>query len=90
MYSEALDEDLDGDTTSFIKQTLYVPHKKEDNALDLQVGGNHYKGCGIQPVEYIHANKLGYLEGNVIKGHAKGKLKKYAVEKSDGDLIITL
>ena len=30
MYSESLDEDLDGDTTSFIKQMLYVPHKKED------------------------------------------------------------
>jgi hypothetical protein len=37
------------------------------SALDLQVGGDHYKGCGIQPVEYIHANNLGYLEGNVIK-----------------------
>jgi hypothetical protein len=77
MYSESLDEDLDGDTTSFIKQMLYVPHEKEDNALDLQVGGDHYKGCGIQPVEYIHANKLGYLEGNVIKyitrHHTKGE-----------------
>ena len=28
--SESLGEDLDGDTTSFIKQMLYVPHKKED------------------------------------------------------------
>ena len=35
--------------------------------LDKQVGGNHYKDCGIQPVQYIHANKLDYLEGNVIK-----------------------
>jgi len=26
----------------------------KDNPLDTQVGGNHYKGCGIQPVEYIH------------------------------------
>lgn len=34
---------------------------------DLQEGGNHYKDLTIQPVEFIHANKIGYLEGNVIK-----------------------
>jgi len=39
--------------------------KKE--ALDKQVGGSHYKDCGIQPVEYIYANQLDFLEGNVIK-----------------------
>ena len=37
------------------------------NALDVQEGGNHYKKCKIQPIEYIHANNIGYLEGNVIK-----------------------
>ena len=36
-------------------------------ALDVQVGGAHYKGLPIQPVQYIHANKIGYFEGNVIK-----------------------
>jgi hypothetical protein len=36
-------------------------------ALATQVGGNHYRDCGIQPVEYIHANKLDYFEGNVVK-----------------------
>ena len=36
-------------------------------ATDDQVGGNHYKDCGIQPIEYIQANGLSYLEGNVIK-----------------------
>jgi|TARA_R100000656_G_scaffold62283_1_gene48021 hypothetical protein len=35
--------------------------------LTKQVGGSHYKSCGIQPVEYIHANDLNYFEGNVIK-----------------------
>jgi cytochrome b6-f complex iron-sulfur subunit len=30
------------------------------------------------------------LEGNVVKGWAKGPLTCYAVEQSDGDLIITL
>ena len=37
------------------------------HALQNQVGGGHYKDLKIQPVEYIHANKIGYFEGNVIK-----------------------
>lgn len=36
-------------------------------ALKSQVGGDHYSKLKIQPVEYIHANGIGYLEGNVIK-----------------------
>lgn len=38
-----------------------------DNALNAQVGGDHYKKLKIQPVEYIYANNIGYMEGNVIK-----------------------
>lgn len=37
------------------------------SALDKQVSGNHYKDCGIQPIEYIHANDLDYFQGNVVK-----------------------
>jgi hypothetical protein len=37
------------------------------SALKTQVAGSHYKKLKIQPVEYIHANGLGYFEGNVIK-----------------------
>lgn len=47
-----------------IKGAAEPEHK---SALDKQVSGNHYKDCGIQPIEYIHANGLSYLEGNVIK-----------------------
>jgi len=36
-------------------------------ATDNQVGGDHYKDCVIQPVEYIIKNKLDFLEGNVVK-----------------------
>jgi hypothetical protein len=32
-----------------------------------QVGGRHYLEKGIQPWDYIIANKMGYLEGNIIK-----------------------
>lgn len=37
------------------------------SALTKQVAGTHYKDQPIQPVEYIHANGLGYFEGNVLK-----------------------
>jgi hypothetical protein len=36
-------------------------------ALARQEGGGHYKDLPIQPVQYIHANGVGYFEGNVIK-----------------------
>ena len=37
------------------------------SALDKQVGGSHYRDKGIQPIIYIHANNLGFCEGNVVK-----------------------
>ena len=56
----------------FKKRTMeedYEQTHKEisDSALDVQVGGDHYKKCGIQPITYIHANKIGFMEGNAIK-----------------------
>jgi hypothetical protein len=35
--------------------------------LEIQIGGTHYKDLKIQPVEYILANDLGWLEGNIVK-----------------------
>ena len=37
------------------------------SAKDYQIGGSHYKNKGIQPIEYIMSNGLGFCEGNVIK-----------------------
>ena len=37
------------------------------SALDTQVAGSHYKNFRIQPVEFIHQNGIGFLEGCVIK-----------------------
>ena len=42
-------------------------HIPEGSALDKQEGGSHYKDHAILPIEYIHANKLGFIEGNVVK-----------------------
>ena len=36
-------------------------------ALDVQIGGNHYKHMAIQPVEFIHRNGLGFIVGCAIK-----------------------
>ena len=36
-------------------------------ALDVQPGGDHYRTKAIQPVENIHANGLGFLEGCIVK-----------------------
>jgi len=36
-------------------------------ALETQIGGDHYRAGSIQPVEYIEANELRFLEGCVVK-----------------------
>ena len=45
------------------------------SAIQTQIGGSHYKDLEIQPVEYIHANGIGYMEGNVIKYITRWKAK---------------
>ena len=37
------------------------------SALDTQTGGDHYKKCFIQPIEYITLNRLTFSQGNIIK-----------------------
>ena len=34
---------------------------------DKQIAGDHYKKLKIQTWDYIWANNLGYMEGNIIK-----------------------
>lgn len=41
--------------------------KEKRSALERQIDGQHYKNFAIQPVEFIHLNKLGFLEGCVVK-----------------------
>jgi hypothetical protein len=50
------------------------------SALDKQVSGNHYKDKGIQPIVYIHANDLGFCEGNVVKYVTRHKSKNGAAD----------
>lgn len=51
---------------------------KPKTALDNQEGGKHYKDKAIQPIVYIHANKLGFCEGNVVKYITRHKEKNGA------------
>lgn len=37
------------------------------NSTKTQIGGTHYTKLAIQPVEYIHKNRLGFIEGCVVK-----------------------
>lgn len=64
------------------------------SALETQVGGDHYKTAAIQPVEYIHANGLNFLEGCIVKRITRWR-KKNGLEdllkiKHEVDLLIQL
>jgi hypothetical protein len=67
------------------------------SALAKQVAGNHYKDKKIQPVEYIHANKLGFLEGCIVKRitrwrdkPAESRFQDLEKIKHEVDLLIEL
>lgn len=45
------------------------------SALTHQEGGRHYADMAIQPVQFIHANNIGFFEGNVIKYVSRHRAK---------------
>ena len=59
------------------------PLNKEYNMsiLDQQVGGDHYKKQKIQPIEYIQANGLGFLQGCIVK-----RITRYKDKAEDEDI----
>lgn len=40
---------------------------KQPPKPDEQIGGTHYSRLGIEPIQFIETNGLGYHEGNIIK-----------------------
>lgn len=50
------------------------------SALDIQIGGEHYRKMKIQPIEFIHANELDFLQGNVVKYITRHKNKNGAAD----------
>ena len=51
-------------------------HTATESPLEEQSGGNHYLDNAIQPIEYIVANNLNFIDGNIVK---------YATRKKDGE-----
>lgn len=68
--------------------------RKSSNPLDVQVAGEHYKNMKIQPVEFITANGLGFLEGCIIKRicrwESKDGIQDLEKIKHEVDLLIAL
>lgn len=62
--------------------------------LAVQVDGDHYKTLKIQPVEYIHANGIPFMEGCIIKyvsrWRAKGGVKDLEKARHFIDMLIKL
>ena len=48
------------------------------SALESQVGGDHYREMKIQPVTFIHANNLPFLEACVLKRLCRHRRKNGA------------
>lgn len=52
-----------------------MPADSNVSALTVQEGGDHYKKLAIQPVEYMHANGIAFMEGSVIKYVSRWRAK---------------
>ena len=50
------------------------PQRRTLKATDKQIGGKHYKQYKIQPIEFIFANKLDFIQGNIIKYALRNKI----------------
>lgn len=85
-------------TPSPVKAKMEMKMKTEkpvsNSSLDVQVGGSHYKSKGIQPVEYISANNLNFLEGCIVKRitrwREKNGLEDLQKIKHEVDLLIEM
>lgn len=64
----------------------------DDNPLDVQIGGDHYKSMAIQPMEYSMANKLDACQHTIIKYvtrfRDKGGIQDLGKAKHCIDLLI--
>jgi hypothetical protein len=69
-------------------------YARDTSALNEQIAGSHYKDLAIQPVEFIHRNGIGYMEGNAIKyltrWRSKGGIEDLRKAKHYIDLLIEM
>jgi hypothetical protein len=71
-----------------------TPDDTPASPLQQQIGGEHYKNCPIQPVEYCQHNGLNYCESNVVKyvtrHRDKGGVEDLKKAKHYIDLLIAM
>jgi hypothetical protein len=63
-----------------MKDAVYAQKKPEEIDKPVEskrwmVGGDHYLKCKIQPLDYILANELGFVEGGIVKYVTRWKNK---------------
>jgi hypothetical protein len=71
----AVDDDTDEEEAFKTIEDRIQFELKQVAALSQQVGGSHYKDFAIQPTEFIHRNKIGFVEGCIIKRICRWRLK---------------
>lgn len=66
----------------------------QSSPLERQIGGKHYKGFKIQPIEFVHGNGIPFIEGSIIKyicrWRDKGGIQDLEKIKHYVDLLIEL
>ncbi len=53
--------------STIVPQSNQSPKSSTSQAKDKQIGGDHYVKYPIQPIDYIMANGLDFISGNVVK-----------------------
>lgn len=80
------------DYKQFIGRPL--PTFTQTTPMGTQVGGDHYSKMAIQPVEFIHLNKIPFIEGSVIKyvsrWRSKGGIQDLEKAKHFIEMLIDL
>lgn len=69
---------MEDDARSHGLEAIPIEINKAISALNTQEGGSHYKKLAIEPVEFIYANDIPFMEGNCIKYLCRHKNKNGA------------
>jgi hypothetical protein len=85
---------LDKSSIDYATPAQWDAIRPEADPLSYQVGGDHYTKMKIQPIEYIHANKMDFMDGCIVgyisRWRDKGGIKDLQKIKQFVDLIIKM
>lgn len=65
--------------TDTIGRCISMSKSTKESALEVQVGGGHYKDMKIQVIDFCHVNNIPFAEGSAIKYLCRWR-KKNGVE----------